>query len=57
MSTIKNPIKSFKTKQNDKFVIEIRFGKLTLLEVSYDVSDKHFVLNILSLLIIDKKKK
>ena len=56
MSTIKNPVKSFKAKQNDRFALELRLGKFTILELSYDISDKRFVFNLLSLLIIDTKK-
>ena len=57
MSIIKDPVKSFERKQNDKFTLELRLGKITILEISYDVSDKRFVFNLLSLLIIDTKKK
>ena len=57
MSKVKNPIKSFKKKQNDKFVLELRLGKITILEISYDVSDKRFIFNLLSVLIVDTEKK
>ena len=57
MAGIVDPVKSFQSKQNDKFVVELRLGKLTVLEISYDVSEKKFVLNLLSLLIIDTSKK
>ena len=46
-----NPIKSTKQKQNDKFLLEFRIGKLTILEFSFDVSDRKFRLEILNVAI------
>lgn len=50
-----NPLKSWNLKQNDKLILEVRLGKFTVLKISYDISEKEFDLNLLSLLIINKK--
>ena len=52
-----DPVKSTKAKQNDKFVLALRLGKLTIFEVSYDVSDQEFRFELLNLAIIHKKAK
>ena len=57
MPEIVNPIKSTKQKQGDKFILELRLGKLTILELSYDISEKEFRFEILNLAIKSKKKK
>lgn len=45
MAKIKNGWKS-KRKQNDRFLLELRLGKLTVIKVLVDVSDKHFELSL-----------
>jgi hypothetical protein len=52
-----NPIKSTQSKQNDKFNLEFRIGKLTFLELSYDVSDAEFRFEILNIPIVHNFKK
>ncbi|MCK4260035.1 MAG: hypothetical protein KAX49_13735 [Halanaerobiales bacterium] len=51
-----NPVKSFKQKQGDKFVIELRFGKLTILEISYDHSLRNFRIELFNVAIVNSKK-
>ena len=52
-----SPLKSLKSKQNDKFVLELRLGKLTIVEFSYDFSKKSFRLELFNLAIQSEKKK
>mgnify|MGYP000117827989 FL=1 len=45
MIKFKNGWKSH-AKQNDRYIIEIRFGKCSLLEIYFDYSSKKFVLGL-----------
>ena len=56
MPEVVNPVKSTKQKQGDKICLEIRFGKLTVLEISYDISRKSFRLEVLNFAIKSKDK-
>jgi len=46
-----NPKKSTKAKQGDKLEIKIRFGKVTILEISMDTSTKKFRFEIFNMAI------
>ena len=43
-----SPKKAWNLKQGDKFVLECRLGKFTLIEIKIDLSKHVFVFNLLS---------
>jgi|TARA_R100001594_G_scaffold62861_1_gene97234 hypothetical protein len=50
MINFKNGWKS-KAKQDDKFVIEIRLGKISVFEMYFDISDKKFTFGVFNFFI------
>ncbi len=46
-----NPKKSLEASQSDKWALEIRLGKFTIVELRYDHSNKKLEWNVLSLFI------
>lgn len=48
---------SSKIKQNDKINLTLRLGKLTILEIKYDISDNKFTFMLLNLGVSQDSKK